>query len=300
MFGIFLIPQYFYREYISANSVHILAERGYWAHGYKSNSLILGNSHLMPLFQDQSTPGVYNYSIPSLNYIQTYYLLNHLIKKPHEFDTILLPLGFESFARTVDGTGAYSFFWGKYLNYFELSFDAKGDFKPMIADFIQGRFFSYVGRYDQIFHFLKGQDIYKLEHQKQLDTSLFFGEFDSSKREMMLENRYGKLLRNQSLVMPEAVSYFYKLMDLCKKNNIRIIFIRMPITRVLFDKINQHSQIGEYNTLLKVIFTKYPEAKFIDYQYLAEGHDNWFRDPDHLNPHGAKQLTRILSKNINF
>lgn len=292
------VPSYFYREVVSANSFWMIKEHDYKSFGHKAKILILGNSHLMHLFEEVDKPQVFNHSVPSLNYLQTYYLLKYLIEKTdHSFDTIVLPLSLESFARSAHASKGYLFFWSRYFDYVDLTISDSRGSEFHWYEYIEGAFFPYIGHWHKIKQFFCGKDVHlkELADEKRVRV---FSQMPQSKQQELLNRRFKTLFAKNQIIVPETIEYLERIIALCDQQKIKIIFVRAPVTTRLLAKVSHELNIEAYNKLARSVLLKHPQIQYFDYQYLAKGHDSWFEDVDHLNAYGAAQITRILIQDL--
>lgn len=116
--------------------------------------------------------------------------------------------------------------------------------------------------------------VYSKEIKKSSNTN--YGDYSSKKRKLKSAN----------------IEYFQKILDLCKKNNIKLILLSVPTTKNWNYK--KHNAIEE-------LANKY-DLKFIDLNIDPDINIDWENDTqdegDHLNYYGALKVTKHLGKNL--
>lgn len=99
-------------------------------------------------------------------------------------------------------------------------------------------------------------------------------------------------------VSHKAYNYVKKIVNLCKKNDIRLILVNTPIPKVVQDKINEEDLYEVTSTLAKEL-----DIEYVDFNTLYNELD--FQDQDfleemnpimnhHVNRDGAKKVTDYL------
>lgn len=85
-----------------------------------------------------------------------------------------------------------------------------------------------------------------------------------------------------------------KIIDICYQNNLCPVLISMPVTDVLNSLFEQDGDFfSTFDEFSKVLCSKYPELKYLDYSHNADFTSNHklFADGDHLNNAGAEIFT---------
>lgn len=296
---VLFVPSYIYREIISANSFSIVAERGYYKGGHKAKRIFVGNSHLMYLLDKVDQSEIYNYSLPAMEYIQIYYLLKYLIEETdHSFDTVILPLSIESFVKSTYEHKFNSFFWSRYIDYMELA-RIENRYQFYFMQYIKDRFFPYLGQWDTIKKFMTGNDIH-VHHRVGAIAKLgktFDGRFPHRQREI-LEERLKALFPQNEIINPIILQYFYRSLDLCHQHGVKVILLKPPITFAFVFKIARDLDLQAYNKQIPLILERYPDIRYLDYQYLSREHDDLFSDADHLNIDGITEVNKLLIRDL--
>lgn len=90
---------------------------------------------------------------------------------------------------------------------------------------------------------------------------------------------------------PLVEAYYYKLLDLCKENQIQIIIEQSPINQASYDVLSPDFTKG-YQSFMGRVSAAYPEAVVNDAIYPYD--NKYFGDNNHLNPSGAKVFTQEI------
>lgn len=86
----------------------------------------------------------------------------------------------------------------------------------------------------------------------------------------------------------KQIKYLYKIIDLCRENNIELIFVTAPVANVSFDYIKNYDIIhNRINEIAEENGIKYFDYNIINIQERLLTNDN-FRDDAHLNHSGVE------------
>ena len=101
-------------------------------------------------------------------------------------------------------------------------------------------------------------------------------------------------------INPDWIKYLNKIIKLCKKKNISLSLITVPLP------INSIMSIDNYEDFNKYInkISKKNKIEYIDFNLINENYFNTsdfslFKDEDHLNYKGAKAFTKVFTRYIN-
>lgn len=83
--------------------------------------------------------------------------------------------------------------------------------------------------------------------------------------------------------------YLNKIIALCKKNNIKVLGIKLPLSKNYLEELKGKSYHAE-NEFLK------SNIQVLDFKDVFIDNDAYFRDQDHLNVSGSKQFTAVFKK----
>jgi hypothetical protein len=87
------------------------------------------------------------------------------------------------------------------------------------------------------------------------------------------------------------INYLNKIIDLCRANNIKPIFIMLPVTKELKSKVSNYPEYCQFVDSIadnnKIPFTNYNERKDLSLTSLTD-----FVDENHMSKRGATKFTR--------
>lgn len=126
-----------------------------------------------------------------------------------------------------------------------------------------------------------GTEKYRSKGYVYCDYQMLDDEFDKTNQFKNLDGKNFTISNTQK-------QFLLKIIDLCKQNNIQLIFVTAPIANVSMDYIKNYNLIhDEIST-----FAKQNNIPYIDYNLINKNENlltnNHFRDDAHLNDSGVK------------
>lgn len=253
----------------------------------KDTSIIIcGDSHTESGINDSILKNAINISNSSEQYLYTHSVIRQLLKNNSQIRTIILGCGFHSFAKSHDkymfenneAQDMYSRYFPM-LDYESMSKIASSNSSGILRSFIKT-----YGRMAKAI----------LTNSKSYLDYPFIGRYYKSDRSNL----------NDSLVTAAIKRHYYndngeeqgfsdfqqfylnKIVELCMKNNVRLILINTPISDNYYKRIPKKFISNYYNTLSSLN----EKIDFWDFHSL-HFENACFGDGDHLNAIGAKTLT---------
>lgn len=95
-----------------------------------------------------------------------------------------------------------------------------------------------------------------------------------------------------------ALIYLHKTIKLCKDNNIKLVFIKFPLTQTLFNEIKfkVDSSFVKYRPAEVIIQNN--SIPILNFEYLYVNNPEFFFDSHHLNANGKNKFTVILKQQL--
>lgn len=95
-----------------------------------------------------------------------------------------------------------------------------------------------------------------------------------------------------------ALNFLEKTIKICEENHIKLIFIKFPLTKTIFDEIKYNvDSTYIYNRPSEKIIKKHT-LPILNFEFLFENDFNLFFDSHHMNQEGQKQFTIILKQKL--
>jgi len=286
-----------YVNMIMRDSIISRVQRQFYQYPYRVRNLILGDSHSEAALNPALIKGAFNYSSAWGNYFDIFtclkFVLDHRIKN---VDTVILPLEYHSFdgARIAENRNAW--YWAGYLDPGDIGWDYKKLF-IFAQRYLSGRFFSYMGEKDSVFYFLRKKPL------REINLGYYpWWEFSihQLKPEEALPRVLQRHFKDNYAVNDILAEYFFRTIDMCLKNNVRVVLVRYPISR-LYDKVvHQLYSLKEFDRLIDHVRQKYPDIRILDARSLySSQEEQLFYDFDHLNEKGAYEFSRYMNDYLN-
>jgi len=145
----------------------------------------------------------------------------------------------------------------------------------------------------------------------------FFGENDLGLTELGQGTLFGKNPQNNleesgkiaakrhtaekdtaQMLFPEMQRYLESIIEICQKKNCQIILITMPAWHSYIENMDIWQWQKTQETVLE-LEKRYRNVRYFNFMADTQFVASDFGDADHLNPQGAKKLSRILDTIIN-
>jgi hypothetical protein len=280
------------------NTLNNMMDRQFAEYDDTLKYLALGNSH--NCINTHILENSFNYGSPSENFIQSYYKLKYILEKSGKKpEYLILQADLSSFGPKISDRYEYNSYWIKYIDYRELA--RIKDSKDMLFKWLEGKFFSYVGNYKDVqLSILYRIKIKQIEMYRGYRPHRDYRNFaDEPDKQKTAWNKANLILSKDEYFDPAIRVYFEKILKLCQDHGVKVIMVRMPMTREF--NIEEGKLVPEQKLLSEVqaITSKYPNfVEALDYHDLFENHPEYFFDPDHLNIQGADLFSERLAKDL--
>lgn len=137
--------------------------------------------------------------------------------------------------------------------------------------------------------------------KKNIDINYLGGFYNSGRSaidKIDVNNIIHKYYNNSGETVSQSrLTYYKKIIDLCKRYNIRLIFINTPIHHLYYVNIPQ-VHMDNFNKTIKLLQSNY-KIEYYDYS-CSRFPDKLFGDHDHLNKYGAREFSNIIGKSLFF
>lgn len=243
----------------------------------KYNYIVLGNSRMYRgvnpslLFHD-----TYNFSHDNDSFNQEYYKLIYLKENNNLPKNIILGVDYFQFSFLAD-TRNYI-----YSRYFSKSYskDFNEPIKKQVNDIMKVYQNQFKARVESLF-----KDGNKnVPYLKENGQYIYYGVATKNDK-----------VKRSSNILKTQLNYFEKILELCKKENIRV-FMVMPPTRSVELKSYTNKDIENIDKIFKDKVDK--QVHYLNYSKDKRFNMNDYQDVTHLNTKGADKFTKILCKDI--
>ena len=247
-----------------------------------TSTLILGDSHIEAGLNDSIINNSINFSFGGSPTFFNYIKLKKIAKNNKQIKTVVF--GYSPINLTGGGFYEVPKMKSMLINYYYLMdysdyFDvAKYNFQGLISGI------TVISRSIADINF----------RQKENVKNVGIGGF----RKMPLNTRelLEKDIRDKSIKKgyPDIIStkYFFKIVDFCENNDIKLIILNTPVHQSLIKKSEQRRE--EYDKFIKNLDL---EIIFWDYEHL-HFEDKYFYDENHLNYEGAMIFSNLINDRL--
>ncbi|CAN1575334.1 hypothetical protein MCERE19_03735 [Spirosomataceae bacterium] len=246
------------------------------------SALVLGNSHTEFALNDSIITDIENVSQSGESYFYTYTKLKNILDDNPQLKTVFL-----AFSNEVIDVGMNQWIWGDQFISFRF---------PKYSPFLDFQQHYVLGRNNPKSYFENLSKSIKYNSVKifKNDYLMLKDNWGAFKNITQLEGKIEEYDTSSSEIKKVELStdnliYLDKIVELCEKNKIRLIFIRCPL----------HPKYQGYHneTILKVILkNRYSTIRFLDFAKFQLDPTDYF-DKEHLNQKGAQKFSIWFEKN---
>lgn len=255
----------------------------------KINTLILGSSHTFygvnPEYFSKQT---FNAAYVSQTLDLDEELLHHYKDKLTNLETVIIPISYFSLFETLE-TDVEKWRLKNYILYY--GFENKYHFTDNFESL----------NHDILLNIKKAVKHYAFNTSFITSSNLGWGTNFSSKERKKFDGKFTAkkhTVKNHNLFHSNLKSV-QKIIQLCQKKKVKILFITTPTHLSYFKNLNK-TQVSKTVTSINEIVQKNPNCEYINLLYSDKFIATDFYDADHLNEIGAKKLSILLDKKINF
>lgn len=143
---------------------------------------------------------------------------------------------------------------------------------------------------------IKNNDNYRIINNKVFKYE-DWSEQDKDKRKKDSIKRLKSYNLNYDYKIPnKLLVYLERTIQVLKKNDIKVVFIKHPQANEYFQYMNKKLQQRIYDKIN--LLSKKHNIKVLDYRYIFEENQNLFFNQDHLNADGWVEFLEILYKDL--
>ncbi len=244
------------------------------------STYILSDSHGLAINDYAEEFGIYNFSAASDSYSDMLRKLNYLISNNKKVDQIILTIDdhvltpYRDKHNNNDRSIVYespSELFSNYSNFKEWLQRYVVLLNPKARDYLASFFKS---------------EVKKIIQKNDSNKNQLWSEMDLSSRQKIALERYN-LQFNYQTSSETMKAYFKKIIYLCEKNDISVVGIRYPLSKVYLDLVDRNDE--EIESLIDEL-----NIKVIDFKYAFKNNSDYFFNQDHLNRKGGKALSILI------
>jgi hypothetical protein len=255
----------------------------------KINTLILGSSHTFygvnPEYFSKQT---FNAAYVSQTLDLDEELLHHYKDKLTNLETVIIPISYFSLFETLE-TDVEKWRLKNYILYygFENKYHFTANFETLKPDIL--------------LNLKKVVKHYVLNKSFITSSNLGWGTNFNSKERKKFEAQYTakKHTVNNFKLFDGNLKNIQKIIEFCQKKNIKILFITTPTHLSYYKNLNQ-IQLSKTIKTINELVQNNQNCSYLNLLKSDKFITSDFYDADHLNDIGAKKLSLMLDKKINF
>jgi hypothetical protein len=241
------------------------------AHGNEIEILILGNSHsLFGIDADEFSRKAFNAAHVSQTLDLDYAILQKYSDKLSNLKTVIIPISYFSLFEKLLEFGVEKWRAKDYYIYYSLNVPV-----------------SFENRFEI---FSKGND------QKLKDYILgeaYRPQADLYKSGKTAAKRHTIEKDTAQMIFPEMRSYMESVIKFCQKKNCQVILLTMPAWHTYRENMDAWQWQKTLETA-QALEKQYENVRYFNFIFDSQFIANDFGDADHLNPQGARKISKIL------
>ena len=276
----------------------------------KLKHLVLGFSHTNQAINPEALENSFNFALPSANYIQIYYQMKYIFENMKmEIKNIYLSFEYLIFGIDKEKTMRNHYFWRKYVNYYEAGRKMNA-VSRYLKYWFHGTFFPYVGESAILYQYLQTSQTVIYNRKMYRGFYFFKGiKFSANNKQnqkrMSIQRAKFQYSLFHTLYYQPIIDYFYKMVELCKKHEVRLILVRTPLHEEYVNQIkksikNFSDHKEKLMNVINIASKKYNQFFYFDLSKEFFGKPHLFTDPNHLNYEGSLAFTKILKEKMNL
>ena len=277
-----------YYVYITPQDDYLPRQKEFSEHPGAYDIVVWGDSHAMIAVQTKFLGNAANMSQLGEGYVIRYYKLRHNLRKnPGKITTLILPADLHSFSPAMGGN--YQVISSsRYVNYADYMWH-NGFSARALKNFIHYYLFPYADLIPELHKRLpRQQEERQSQRRQRIVRSLAETGVSQQQLQRVLRGHFGE---QREWMSDTAFRYFQRMKALCQRNDIRVVFVRFPVSRLYFEAASEVVPVEEIDRFTQQLVDDWPGAILLDYRDLYFDRDDYFADLNHLNADGSKSFS---------
>ncbi|HOD49026.1 MAG TPA: hypothetical protein PKY01_20615 [Candidatus Hydrogenedentes bacterium] len=284
-----------YYAFITPRDTYLQEQESFTAHEGAYDVALFGDSHALLSVQARLLGNAANLSQLGEGYIERYYKLDYNLRKnPGKLKTIILPLDMHSFS-PVWGENFNIVSSSRYVNFADYVWQT-GFTTKALRDFVHYYVFPYADCTPEIYAALPSNVREKTRAgAARFDRNLAKTPPNAEQIKKLMITHYGEQREWRS---EKALRYFNRIKTLCQKENINVVFVRFPVSKLYFDAASEIVPIDEFDRFTQELVDDWPGAMLLNYRGLYFDRDDLFADLNHLNFEGSIIFSQRFARDL--
>lgn len=261
----------------------------------KLDTLVIGSSHALrsikpTVLNEKLNTKAYNLSSPLMSMYGRYVMLEKEINR-NPIKTVYLEISYNALTldRKTLGLEGDLYVLGRFDNVFErINFFTNAfppdEYRKVLSDII-----------------VRSKNSFSIHNT--IEQYKTFGYLSMPSNNQLLSDEVKEKVKNTKVldtkIKEESLYYFDKIIKLCKKNNIRVIFVVTPVTeRMILEYSNLDDIFSQYIDLAKKYNCEYYDFNLDKHRKKLYSEETSFYDITHMSDSGAEIFSNRLAEII--
>lgn len=258
-----------------------------------TKTLFVGDSHTARGINISKVDSAYSLAYfgenNMMNYYKLKYCIEHKLNKPQY---VILPCDIVTFSTGFNCLRTNKFFYYSLIPFSEIK-NLSDDQISTYYDYAKIKVIPYI-EWQYVFNRMN-ENRNKKSNDRFSDKSINDRIFQAKKfiQEENLMNGSKENLYND-----RALDYLKKTINLCKSNNIKLVFVKFPLTQSLFNEIKFHVDSTYILNRPSEKIINQQGIPILDFENLFINNNELFFDCHHLNLNGRREFTEIFKQKL--
>ena len=262
--------------------------------GIKKPVIFFGNSRVTEAVDFEQLPCTFNYTSGAESIWCYYYRLKYILENsPNSISNVVIPAEQGQFYFNDSKLFLEANYWNTYVDFNELA-ELTGKKRKYYSLQAKSLLVPYANTFS---YFFSSLDIRrrKTNQEGKVDFSFkkkSFLNYSKAQQDSLRLGAINFILKNSNDLDLGTV-YLVKLIQLCRENNVELLFVKYPITKDLRSNLEKISKEKKVLNTDSIIHSN--NCALLDYSELFDDNQNYFFDAHHLNGEGRAIITEKLS-----
>ncbi len=253
--------------------------------------LVMGDSHAKMGVDPRVVGSAFNFASAGESHIQTYYKLRHVLERSgKQVETVLLSCDLHTFAGFRSHMPHNWYYWARYVDPLEVGL-RRGQPGVYLARYLQGRFAPYAGEFRTVVRYLTYGSRSRLLDGWQPGGGDWSGV---GQKTLAARRKTGEHFPGSGRPDECLIEYFNMALELCRQKGVGVVAVRYPVTPQYHEAMMAKAAVPNIDHAVRTVLAGHGECRLLDFSDAFFGRDDCFHDVDHLNEHGAGELSRQL------
>lgn len=266
------------------------------------DTLLLGDSHIVCNIMPLDMPRAYSLASLGQSYVMDYYHLKEVIAEGKQpIERIILPIEYTSFRThqlmTMPLTAR------EYVDYFAVAGDT-GEWRHFTKQWAQHNLVSFGGHWN----FTRQLVEYPTDppYPREFTSHTQGGFYQWWPGTMVEPDMDASTVERADSHFPENAEWFdrrvarylSRILALCAEHNIEVFLLRSPVPVEYRAAVAERIPLAEFEARVDELLAETPPTAIFDHRDWADGRNEIFGDPDHLNHAGARLFTEQILEDL--